>query len=66
MELCKGRLLTDEEVLVLVVVRHEFLLLHTKLLKYTNCSGHEDTCAHTPKLSDVLSNQVGILEPWPG
>lgn len=26
-------LLTDEEVLVLVVIRHEFLLLHTKLLK---------------------------------
>lgn len=31
MELHRGRLLTDEEVLVLVVVRHEFLLLHTKL-----------------------------------
>lgn len=55
MELQRGRLLTDEEVLVLVVVRHEFLLLHTKLLKYTNYSGHEDTCAHTPKLPIQLS-----------
>lgn len=70
MELHRGRLLTDEEVLVLVVVRHEFLLLHTKLLKYTNYSGHEDTCAHTPKLpGNVLSNQASNhhpLGPQPG
>lgn len=70
MELQRGRLLTDEEVLVLVVVGHEFLLLHTKLLKHTNYSGHEDTCAHTPKLPEyVLLNQASIhhpLEPWPG
>lgn len=64
MELQRGRLLTDEEVLVLVVVRHEFLLLHTKLLKYTNYSSREDTCAHTPKLpEDVLSNQTSIHYP---
>lgn len=64
MELQRGRLLTDEEVLVLVIVRHEFLLLHTKLLKYTNYSSHEDTCAYTPKLpEDVLSNP---LEPRSG
>lgn len=69
MELRRGRLLTDEEVLVLVVVRHEFLLLHTKLLKHTIYSGREDTCARTPKLPDVLSNQASIqrpLEPRPG
>lgn len=69
MELWRGRLLTDEEVLVLVVVWHEFLLLHTKLLKHTIYSGREDTCARTPKLpGDVLSNQASIqrpLEPWP-
>lgn len=44
-------LLTDEEVLVLVVVRHEFLLLYTKLLKQANYSGHRDTsralCIHS-------------------
>lgn len=70
MELHRGKLLTDEEVLVLVVVRHEFLLLHTKLLKYTNYSGHEHTRALTPKLpGDVVSNQASIhhpLEPQPG
>lgn len=49
---------------MLVVVRHEFLLLHTKLLKYTNYSGHEDTCAHAPELpGDVLFNQASIQHP---
>lgn len=70
MELHRGKLLTDEEVLVLVVVRHEFLLLYTKLLKYTNYSDHEDTRALTPKLpGGVVSNQASIhhpLEPQPG